>query len=506
MLNIFPKMDQIEELAKESSLIPIYTELLADLETPISAFSKIAYDENGKRKPYAFLLESAEGGENIGRYSFMGSEPIALIQRNGDEVVITGDKEDRFSTEENTFALLENYLKSYNQATVEGLAPFSGGAVGYASYETIQEIEPRVQCKSKADLGMPDAIFGIFDTIISFDRLKQKIQVIGHIDLSKHDLESGYKAAVEKITELVDQLTQPRSVSPVSLGDNIEALEAKSNMTRERFHEMVITAKEYIKSGDIIQVVLSQRFEVDVNPEPLDLIRSLRIINPSPYMFCLHMGDDFALVGASPEVHAKAEDRTVTVRPIAGTRKRGANAAEDEELSADLLADPKERAEHIMLVDLARNDVGRIVKTGSVALTQLMIIEKYSHVLHIVSEVTGELKDDFGPGSVMSSTFPAGTVSGAPKIRAMEIIAELEEERRGPYAGAVTYFSFNGNVDSCIAIRTAVLKNGKVYVQAGAGVVADSDPDFEYEETRNKARGMLVALNTASKISSSNNL
>ena len=506
MLNIFPKMDRIKELAKSSSLIPVYTELLADLETPISAFSKIGYDENGQRMPYAFLLESAEGGENIGRYSFMGSEPIALIKRVGDEVVISGDKEKTFSTSENTFALLENYLKEYNQATVEGLAPFSGGAVGYASYETIQEIEPRVQCKSKPGLDMPDAIFGVFDTVISFDRLKQKIQVISHIDLAKNDLEAGYELACAKIAKVVEKLTQSRSVCPVSLDDNIEALEATSNMTRERFHEMVVTAKEYIKSGDIIQAVLSQRFEVDVNPEPLDLIRSLRIINPSPYMFCLHMGDDFALVGASPEVHAKAEDRVVTVRPIAGTRKRGVNAAEDEALAKDLLADPKERAEHIMLVDLARNDVGRIVKTGSVDITQLMIIEKYSHVLHIVSEVTGQLKDDFGPGAVMSSTFPAGTVSGAPKIRAMEIIAELESERRGPYAGAVTYFSFNGNVDSCIAIRTAVLKNGKVYVQAGAGVVADSDPDLEYEETRNKARGMLVALNTASKISSSNNL
>jgi anthranilate synthase component I len=501
LANIHPTTDELQDLAKQGSLIPVYTELLADLETPISAFSKIAYDKSGKKKPYAFLLESADGGESIGRYSFMGVDPIALISRSGDLIELTGEKEERIETKKDTFQFLEDYLKRYDQVQLEGLAPFSGGAVGYASYETIQEIEPRVNCKDKAEFGTPDALFGIYETIVSFDRLKQRIQVISHVDLRKDDLRDGYQKALKNIAQIVDKLGQERIVRPLALNLSTEPLEASSNMTRADFCDKVLKAKEYIRSGDVIQVVLSQRFEADVDPEPLDLMRTLRMINPSPYMFCLHLGDDFSLVGASPEVHAKAQDGLVTVRPIAGTRKRGANKAEDDALSADLLADPKERAEHIMLVDLARNDVGRIVETGSVDISQLMIIEKYSHVLHIVSEVQGELQKDFGPGSVMSSTFPAGTVSGAPKIRAMEIIAELEPDRRGAYAGAVTYFSFNGNVDSCIAIRTAVLKAGKVYVQAGAGVVADSDPDFEYEETRNKARAMLVALNTASKMS-----
>lgn len=501
LANIHPTKDELQDLAKQGSLIPVYTELLADLETPISAFSKIAYDKSGKKKPYAFLLESADGGESIGRYSFMGVDPIALISRSGDLIELTGEKEESVETKKDTFQFLEDYLKRYDQVQLEGLAPFSGGAVGYASYETIQEIEPRVNCKDKAEFGTPDALFGIYETIVSFDRLKQRIQVISHVDLRKDDLQDGYQKALKNIAQIVDKLGQERIVRPLALNLSTEPLEASSNMTRADFCDKVLKAKEYIRSGDVIQVVLSQRFEADVDPEPLDLMRTLRMINPSPYMFCLHLGDDFSLVGASPEVHAKAQDGLVTVRPIAGTRKRGANKAEDDALSADLLADPKERAEHIMLVDLARNDVGRIVETGSVDISQLMIIEKYSHVLHIVSEVQGELQKDFGPGSVMSSTFPAGTVSGAPKIRAMEIIAELEPDRRGAYAGAVTYFSFNGNVDSCIAIRTAVLKAGKVYVQAGAGVVADSDPDFEYEETRNKARAMLVALNTASKMS-----
>jgi anthranilate synthase component I len=501
LANIHPSKDELQVLAKQGNLIPVYTELLADLETPISAFSKIAYDESGNKKPYAFLLESADGGENIGRYSFMGVDPIALISRTGDIIELSGESNERVETKKDTFQFLEDYLKPYNQVQLEGLAPFSGGAVGYASYETIQEIEPRVNCKDKEDFGTPDALFGIYETIVSFDRLKQRIQVISHVDLRKDDLEPAYQKALDNISAIVAKLAQDRMAKPLALNLSTEALEASSNMTRDEFCDKVLKAKEYIRSGDIIQVVLSQRFEADVDPEPLDLMRTLRMINPSPYMFCLHLGDDFSLVGASPEVHAKAEDGLVTVRPIAGTRKRGVNKAEDDALAADLLADPKERAEHIMLVDLARNDVGRIVETGSVDISQLMIIEKYSHVLHIVSEVQGDLQKDFGPGSVMSSTFPAGTVSGAPKIRAMEIIAELEPERRGAYAGAVTYFSFNGNVDSCIAIRTAVLKDKKVYVQAGAGVVADSDPDFEYEETRNKARAMLVALNTASKMS-----
>ncbi|WDE96795.1 anthranilate synthase component I [Lentisphaera profundi] len=504
LANIHPSKDSIKILAKKGTLIPIYTELIADLETPISAFSKIAYDESGKKKPYAFLLESADGGENIGRYSFMGVDPLALISRRGDIVELSGAETSTLEVKEDTFKFLENYLKRYDQVELEGLAPFSGGAVGYASYETIQEIEPRVQCKNKEDFGTPDALFGIYETIVSFDRLKQRIQVISHIDLKKDDLEQGYKKALNNIAQIVKKLGQDRVAKPLVLNLETEPLEAQSNMTREEFCKKVLTAKEYIRSGDVIQVVLSQRFEVDVDPEPLDLMRTLRMINPSPYMFCLHLGDDFSLVGASPEVHAKAEDGLVTVRPIAGTRKRGRNKAEDDALAEDLLADPKERAEHIMLVDLARNDVGRIAETGSVDISQLMIIEKYSHVLHIVSEVRGKLQQNFGPGSVMSSTFPAGTVSGAPKIRAMEIISELEPDRRGAYAGAVTYFSFNGNVDSCIAIRTAVLKDGKVYVQAGAGVVADSDPVYEYEETGNKARAMLVALNTASKMSAEN--
>ena len=328
------------------------------------------------------------------------------------------------------------------------------------------------------------------------------MQIISHVDLTGDDsVEEAYAKACGKVKGILNKLQNPVAIPLLRSLIKDEPLPCRSNLTKEEFTEMVLKAKKYIVDGDIIQVVLSQRFETDLDLSPLQVHRALRAINPSPYMYCLHFGEDFSIVGTSPETHASCIDGEITVRPIAGTRKRGKNEAEDNALAEELLADPKERAEHIMLVDLGRNDVGRIAETGSVKIPNLMTIERYSHVMHIVSDVTGTLKEGLDPSETLSSTFPAGTVSGAPKIRAMQIIAELEKSRRGPYSGAIAYFSFDGNVDSCITIRTVIMKDKKAYIQAGAGIVADSDPDFEFEETQNKAKAMLVALNAAKNMS-----
>jgi len=501
----YPNLETVKKLASQGNYIPVYCEVLADMETPVSAFAKIAYDSEGKRSPYAFLLESVEGGENIGRFSFLGCDPIYTFKQYGDTAEIFHNEE-LFDTVSgaSAFTNMQTFLKRFKQVPVEGLAPFNGGAVGYASFESIEQIEPKVVCQKNDALDVPDATFLITDSLIAFDRVKHTIQVISHVDLTgDEDVEEAYKAACEKINTILQRLQSPGPLSTLAHLKKEEPLPCRSNVTEEEFTEMVLKAKDYIVDGDIIQVVLSQRFETDLDLEPLQVHRALRAINPSPYMYCLHLGGDFSIAGTSPEIHARCIDGEITVRPIAGTRKRGKNEAEDTELAEDLLADPKERAEHIMLVDLARNDVGRISETGSIRIPELMKIERYSHVMHIVSDVTGVLKEGLESSETLSSTFPAGTVSGAPKIRAMQIISELEKSRRGPYAGAIAYFSFDGNVDSCITIRTVVMKDKKAYIQAGAGIVADSDPKFEYEETRNKAKAMLVALNAAKKMSES---
>ena len=497
---ITPSKEEFVAMSSEGNIIPVSREVLADTETPVSAFWKIAYDDDGNRLPYSFLLESVTGGENIARYSFLGSEPMAVFSHKNGRGVLTTDKgESREIRGKDVFEKIHNLLSEYKTVELPDMPPFSGGAVGYAAYDVVSEFETTVSKPYFAPVDVPDAFFMITGSLLAFDQVRNTIRIIvqAHLDGGCSPAEA-YDKAVAKIADISERLVRSAAFPPVNLDVETADIPFESNKTRSEFKRMVETAKRYILEGDIIQAVLSQRFSADMPVSPLSLHRALRMLNPSPYMFLLNCGD-FSLVGASPEVHAKCVDGKVTVRPIAGTRKRGADAATDAALELELLADPKERAEHIMLVDLGRNDVGRISATGSVSVDELMVIEKYSHVMHIVSNVTGELKEGLDADSVMRSTFPAGTLSGAPKVRAMQIISELEGERRGPYGGAVAYYSFDGNLDSCITIRTALLKDGKAYVQSGAGIVADSVPDTEFEETENKARAMLKALSLAGK-------
>ena len=497
---ITPTREEFKRYAKQGNLVPVMQEVLADTETPVSAYWKVAYREDGTPRPYSFLLESVEGGENIGRYSFLGSDPMGLfIHKDGKGTMIDPEGNELSIEGRDIFEEIHNLLEKYQPVEIPGMPPFTGGAVGYASYDVVSEFEKSVPVPGSDPMDVPDAVFMITEYVLVFDRVKHTIKIIvqAHIE-NDADLDEVYDKAVARIHELESRLLRSVTFPPVDLNNTPEDVPIESNKSREEFEGMVNKIKNYIYDGDIIQAVISQRFSADIHVPPLSLHRALRMLNPSPYMFLLNC-NDFALVGASPEVHAKCIDGNITVRPIAGTRKRGATPEEDAELEADLLADPKERAEHIMLVDLGRNDVGRIAKTGSVKVDELMITEKYSHVIHIVSNVTGELDDQHNPDAVMRSTFPAGTLSGAPKVRAMQIISELEKEKRGPYGGTVAYYSFNGNINSCITIRTALLKDGKAYVQAGAGVVADSDPAKEYEETQNKARAMVKSLSIAEK-------
>ncbi len=472
------------------------------METPVSAYYKIFNSSNKDRDSdkFAFLLESVEGGENIARYSFLGINPNSIfIQEKGKAKLISNNSEIEIEGID-VFAKINNILKKYKPVKVPGLPPFSGGAVGYASYDIISEIEKTVESPEISPHNFPEALFMIADTILAFDKVKHTIKVISQAYIENEtEIELIYTKTIEKINRIVELLQSSVTIPPVLIDNKIvDETNYKSNKTMEEFYEMVKKTKQYIYDGDIIQAVLSQRFSVDTKISPISFYRALRMINPSPYMFLLNCGY-FSVVGASPEVHAKCIDRKITVRPIAGTRKRGENIAFDLELEKDLLNDPKECAEHIMLVDLARNDIGRIAEGGTVKVDQLMIVEKYSHVMHIVSTVNGILDKKYEPDYVMRSTFPAGTLSGAPKVRAMQIISEQEKEKRGPYGGVVAYYSFDGNIDSCIAIRTALIAENEVFIQAGAGIVADSDPVMEYEETQNKARALIKALNVAKK-------
>lgn len=492
---ITPNKEQFRALAGKGNLIPVFREVVADMETPVSAYMKIVAGTGSK---HSFLLESVEGGEKIARYSFLGVAPRAVfVQRDGEATLTDAKGATVLAEGADVFERLQRALEKYRPVEVPGMPPFPGGAVGYAAYDVVSEIEPTVPRPSVEPLDVPEALFMVTDCVLAFDKVRHTIKVMAQVFVeSPAEAAAAYDQAVAKVDALVDLLKRPLSIPPVNLSGDEPELPFTSNKTPEQYKEMVRRGKEYILDGDIIQTVLSQRFEVELPVSPMAVYRSLRMVNPSPYMFLLDCGD-FAIVGASPEVNSKCYDRLVTVRPIAGTRKRGKTEEEDERLAAELLADPKERAEHIMLVDLARNDVGRVSAPGSVRVDELMTVERYSHVMHIVSNVTGTLAAGLNADAVMRSTFPAGTLSGAPKVRAMQIICEQEGERRGPYGGVVAYYSFGGNVDSCITIRTAVLKDGKAYIQAGAGIVADSDPDTEYEETRSKARAMMKALSMA---------
>ena len=498
-MSYYPDQQAFQEQAQRGNLIPVWRELMADQETPVSAYERIrTVLREQDHASHTFLLESVEGGEQVGRYSFIGGTPRTILRAWGRRVEITPAEGD-VEVIENTDPLeaLKNHMAQFRPVRDPALPRFVGGAVGFLGYDCIAQFEPRVPLPKSQDFKAPDMVFMVTDALIIFDRVRHTVTVVVNAHI-KHDPSAAYRMACEQIDALVAALETPIRQVLLDAHPPVAVPEPRSNVNRGQFCAAVDKAKEYIRAGDIIQTVLSQRFETDCAAKSLDVYRALRSVNPSPYMFLLDLGGS-ALVGSSPEIHVRCEDGHVQARPIAGTRPRHADPTEDARLEKELLTDPKERAEHIMLVDLARNDIGRVCRYGSVHVPELMVIERYSHVMHIVSDVTGELLPEHDVFDLMRVTFPAGTVSGAPKVRAMEIIAELEPTRRGPYAGAVCYFSFDGNLDSCITIRTVVLDEGKAYVQAGAGIVADSDPQSEFEETQNKARGMLKAVALAQR-------
>ena len=492
---VTPTLGEFVELAKRGNVIPVFAEFIADGETPVSAFKKL--DCGG----YSFLFESTEKNDVSGRFSFIGVDPRLVMQSYGREVrIIEGEKEQRLQITRGPVDEVRNLMSRYQFVSHPELPRFAGGAVGFIGYEAIHFFEPKVPLPTQDELGLPEVLLMIPSAILIFDHRLRSLKIVLNAFLDDGEIEKIYSRAVESINDTARKLAQPTQLPLVPIAEDETRYAYQSNFEPEDFKRAVNRVKEYILAGDIFQVVLSQRFESSFSGTPLDFYRCLRFINPSPYMFCLNFGGDFSLVGSSPEMHVRLAGDTVEIRPIAGTRARGITPAQDEANATELLADPKERAEHIMLVDLARNDVGRVAEFGSVRVTEFMQIERYSHVMHIVSNVVGRLRSGCSVFDAVRSTFPAGTVSGAPKIRAMQIISELEKTRRGCYAGAIGYFGFDGNFDSCIALRCAVLKNGRAYFQAGAGIVADSDPQREYEETVNKARAMMKALAMASQI------
>jgi anthranilate synthase component 1 len=470
----YPTLDEIRQLKKQGNLVPVYREIRADLETPVSAYLKIA------RGDYSFLLESVEGGERLARYSFIGTEP-SLILTTGDD-----NKTD-------PLRLIEEEFQRFQPVPIAGLPRFHGGVVGYLSYEVASYFE-RLPSPDSDPVHLPESLLMMADTLLVFDHLTHKIKVVSHAHLDG-DVESGYHEATRRIDRLVERLGHTVPAQPLPPATSVES-PISSNLSQSEYEAMVVRAKKYIYDGDIIQVVPSQRLIRHTSASPFAIYRALRSVNPSPYMYFLHLGD-FHILGTSPELLVRLEDGVVSNHPIAGTRPRSPDRARDIALETELKNDEKECAEHIMLVDLARNDVGRISEPGTVEVTQFMEIERYSHVMHLVSHVQGKLKKGFTQFDAMRACFPAGTVSGAPKIRAMEIIAELEPDKRGPYAGAIGYFDFSGNMDTAIAIRTIIIKDGVAYVQAGGGVVADSIPANEYQESLNKSQALLTAISQA---------
>ncbi|HEX2914757.1 MAG TPA: anthranilate synthase component I [Chloroflexia bacterium] len=493
----YPALDQIKELAGKGNLTPIYREIMADLETPVSAFLKVCRDE-----PNSFLLESVEGGERLARYSFMGSNPYLVLKlENGTAYArINGYKQTLQFTD--PLEVVHSYLKAYQLVEAPGLENelprFYGGAVGYLGYEAVGYFEKLPRQESNP-VGVPEGMYLFVDTMVVFDHLKRKIKLVAHVHLDGN-IEKSYAEAVERIEKLAERLAGPVPMELVQ-GKVEGAVSGPvvSNFTREAYEEAVLKTKEYIRAGDIFQANVGQRFARPTNVKPINIYRTLRAVNPSPYMFYLHF-QEFDIIGASPELLVQVEGRTVETHPIAGTRPRGKDAASDAKFAEELLADEKERAEHVMLVDLGRNDLGRVCTPGTVHVEDIMHIERYSHVMHMVTNVIGELAPGKSAFDALRSCFPMGTVTGAPKIRAMEIIAELEPEQRGAYGGAVGYFGFSGNMDTCLTIRTIVLKDQLAYVQAAAGLVADSVPANEYQETVNKVMGMLRALDEAEKM------
>ncbi len=500
-LPLTPSLEEFRALAQQGNLIPVFTELIADAETPVSAFQKI---EDGG---FSFLLESAEKSDQIGRYSFVGTAPRVIFESRGRTIRVTeAGKTREFETAHDPLHELEELMREFRPVALPpekstAMQPrFFGGAVGYLTYDMVRFFEPSIGPAPKDELGLPESLFMIAETVLIFDHRTRGLRIVSNALIRDGDADAAYARAAEQIAHITERLSGAANLPPIFTQHAPEPLTPTANTTREEYCQMVRDSHEYIHAGDIFQIVPSQRFESDYTGDPLTLYRTLRFVNPSPYMFCLKLGEKFALVGSSPEVHVRAIDGRVEIRPIAGTKLRGATEDEDERNAQLLLADPKERAEHLMLVDLARNDVGRIAEFGSVEVSEFMTVEKYSHVMHIVTNVSGQLRPDKTAYDVLRATFPAGTVSGSPKVRAMQIINQLEKSKRGVYAGAVGYFGFDGNTDSCIALRTVVLKDGKAFVQAGAGVVADSTPEGEYQETVNKAMGMMAAIARAKGI------
>ena len=474
----YPTLEEVKTLRSRGNLIPIYTEIDADLETPVSAYLKVAVP------PYSFLLESVEGGEHIARYSFIGTEP--------EDVIITGPGQKDGETD--PLKLVEEMLSKFNFVETSNLPRFSGGAVGYLSYESVKYFE-ELPSPDNDPIGIPEAIFMLTKTFLVFDHVRHKIQVVSHAHVNG-DVETSYYDATSKIESIVRRLNKPLDPTSIPRASGYSKGDVTSNMAKQYHHDMVERCKDYVVDGDVIQVVVSQRLSKPTSAHSFHIYRSLRAINPSPYMYYLEL-DGFQIVGASPEMLVQVENGVVATHPIAGTRPRSEDDEEDKRLELELRTDEKERAEHIMLLDLGRNDIGRVSKPGTVIASDILEIERYSHVMHLVSHVEGNIQEGFSNYDALRACFPAGTVSGAPKIRAMEIIAELENDTRGAYAGAVGYFDFGGNMDTCITIRTMVVKDGIAHVQAGGGIVYDSEPGFEFDETIHKASALMRAIDAA---------
>ena len=478
----YPSLEEIKGLTEQGNLAPVYRRIQADLETPVSAYLKVA------RSPYSFLLESVGGGERLGRYSFIGTDPYKVIK--------TGPGQP--GGEVDPLTLVQAEMDRYKLVPTPDLPGFHGGGVGYLAYDTISYFEPRVPEMPADPQGLPQSVFMFADTLLVFDHLRHDIKVVSHVRLDG-DVEAAYADATGKIDKMVQRLSQPLEIprAPIDAPSPANEMNAvSSNFTMPEYEDAVRKCIDYIYAGDAIQVVNSQRFSRRTNAQPFQIYRALRSVNPSPYMYYLHM-DDFHIVGAAIETVAQVQDGVVATHPIAGTRPRGLTPEDDARLEDDLKNSEKQRAEHIMLVDLGRNDIGRVSVPGTVSVTELMEVERFSHVMHLVSHVEGRLKPELTPYDALRSCFPAGTVSGAPKIRAMEIIAEIEGEKRGPYGGAVGYFSYSGNMDTALVLRTGIYKDGTVYIQAGGGVVADSDPRDEFEETLHKAGALFRAIDIA---------
>jgi len=488
---LYPQRNDFYKLSRSYNLIPVYREIWADTETPIGVFKKVGVS------PFAFLLESVEGGERWGRYSFIGVNPSVIFKSIGNKVIVYTEEGLQEKTVQNPIDFLEDLITYYSPAPIEGLPRFFGGAVGYLGYDMVRFIE-RLPNSLPDELNLPDSWFIIPKEVLVFDNLTQSIKVISNIHIcNDDDVDLKYNEALYRIDRIIDDIKKPVSLNDLKSFD-IPHVNFKSNIPRPQFESMVAQAKQHIQNGEIIQVVLSQRFWANISVDPFNVYRALRCINPSPYLFYLKF-KDMVLLGSSPEVMVRVEGNKAILRPIAGTRPRGKTESEDISLEKELLADEKERAEHIMLVDLGRNDLGRVTRYGTVHVTESMVVERYSHVMHLVSNIEGVLADGITCFDVLRATFPAGTVTGAPKVRAMEIIDELEPHKRGPYAGGVGYFSFSGNMDLAITIRSMLILKDRISIQVGAGIVADSIPEREYQETVHKAEALFAAVVMASK-------